>query len=69
MFFSDFNINEMYLAVADSFAEYDNDILQTLKFSEQELCRGQVYSALWTRRCGLQRSLPEEPVLQVFWRT
>lgn len=36
MFFSDFNINEMYLAVADSFAGYDNAIMQTLRFSEHE---------------------------------
>lgn len=36
MFFSDFNINEMYLAVANSFAEHDNAIMQTLRFSEHE---------------------------------
>lgn len=34
MFFSDFSINEMYLAVVNSFAEYDNAITQTLRFSE-----------------------------------
>lgn len=33
MFFSDFNVNEMYLAVVNSFAEYDNAITPTLRFS------------------------------------
>lgn len=74
MFFSDFNINEMYLAVANSFAEYDNAIMQTLRFFwawvyASELCSLQVYFTPWTRRSDLQRSLPEGPVLQMFWRT
>jgi len=35
MFFSDFNVNEMYLAVANSFAKYDNAVVQALRFSER----------------------------------